>query len=746
MAFNDRDYTIIERYYIKTYVRIHLNSDPDSVWQFYNPADSTTLTPHYGQRRSVIVFRRKDGGAFKSNDFPLVEDGLNYLKTSYPLILEYDQDYYVDVFDYQGNQWRAGSSSTPPGQYLIHTEYPGTVTNTTIISEIDGNILYKTITYTIDPDSPLTIEIYPESDPPSEADFTALTLDLNFDQLIDDSTHSSGWATAYNAGNIYWVNGTKWGIQWVNVQNGINGNKLHPSINLYWCVTDTNEVLSPQQIYERSQLLDAGKGDYRTYIDQGYTYSPNPGSEFDGYIEIDLKAAYCPHGVPEPTSFQGRGKLHFTMGMTGVDYQNWKTTVIDILHEPVASTGGISATVKEVSSRSATIQLTGFISTPENLQSPVKTRYQIDGGSWVERSGYADVLQVTGLTPNANHSVNIEVAYMNQSVDKSTYLVSIQTTPGIDNLSFNILPKLQPSGETLYDLTLTATENNNGTVQFAFLRDSIQRNYSNLDLSSLDLAYFVDYQSQSTYTFTDLSESDIEGYYWVVLVRDASNTTNMSWSTLFMTQQSITGADSPSPSTSQGVEITIPKENSNRYVKDVLIGSLEAGLLQFDATNTITKTYQLHTRKVNSISIEVEDYVPASFPGSVEDYIQYAVIINGRRYPITPLNRSGSHPHIYHINISVPEDERRLRRALREEFIDVSGEVNSFQVEATLSRDPDQPHLTPIVYNWRVKAVVSQRTSTYLGNIAASNISTIINVESTMEKIYEKGPGSEPQS
>jgi len=722
--FNNDELKVINRYYVQTYVRIHLNSDANSTWQFYDTLDPNSLISHYSKRESIVIFRPEDGGPSEFNDFPLVEDGAGYLKTGAPMTLELNKSYYVDVFDYQGRQWRVGSSNIPPGQYLMTATQNGTVTTTTSYQELDGNTVYKTTTYTIDPNQPLLLEIYPEPDPPTLADFTALTLDLNYDQVIDDASNSAGWASAYNAGNTYWVNGTQWGVQWVNVQTGINGSILHPSINLYWCVTDPNEIsLSAQQIYERSQKIPAGKGDYRTYISSGNIYSPNPGAELNGYIEIDLKGSYCPQGVYTPNTFQGKGKLHLAMGMDGVDYSNWKTVAIDILHEPEVASGNISVSLLESSSRTARLQISGFISNPQNAISPISTRYRVDAGNWVETGGYASTLEVGGLTPNNTHAVDVEVRYMNQTVNTSTYLINAQTTPGIDDLSFTLTPKPQPSGETLYDLTLTIQDSNAGTVEYAFLRDDIQRDYRGLDLSSLSsIAYFINYQASTTYTYTDLKESDIEGYYWVALVRDTINTDNLSWSSLYMTQQTITGLTSASPVTSDGVDITIPKEHSNRYVKDILINRVEAGLLEFGSSQTISRSYSTGERLVHSVALEVEDFIPAAFSGDRETYIQYAIIIGGQRYPITPLNRNGSNPIIYHINLSVPEDERRLRRAVREEFIDTKQSVTSFQVEARISGRPEMPYLTPVVFNWRVRVVVNPRSGLYLGDDLASQI------------------------
>jgi hypothetical protein len=702
---------VIQIYKVRTKLRIHLNSDPNSSWSFYDTGDPSTLNPDLGSMRSLVRLTSEDGSHYWENDSAFVPDGSGYIKSGEYYTLDISKKYFVDLYDYQSRRWRAGDPNTPEGRHLITVLFNNNdIVNTEVYEETFGNNTYRYTIYTLNNNAPIVVEAFPLPDPPTLQEFIDLTMNVNFHKLEGDSAHSSAWASAANNGDPYWMHAQRWGIQWQNIQDGFNGSILHPSVNLYFCVAGDGEHLSAREIYERSRQLQDGYGDYRTFAALGMSYTPGGGSVNNGYFVVDLQQSYIPQGIPSGGGFKDKGSLHWTMGMDGVDFAYWKTGNLPVRYEPEIASGSLSVSVDRIGSNKATLLVSGFITDPSAAVSPITTHYRVNGGDWQSVAGYQSMLEVSGLTPNASNSIDVKVSYMNGDSDSSSDSTSVRTLPGIDKINYQLTPKPQEDGSILYDLLLSADHSNSGSVRFAFFSDLFQRDYDQVDLSTDNqIQHLVNYQSSASHTYIDLSESDLEQHYWVIAVRDATQTALMNWSSVYMTTSAISGLQSDSPLSDDPVMVTIPSDSSNRLFRQVTVRNVDVGITRFAQQHSVVRNYEFPAA-VASLILEAEDERPAG------TNIEYLLHFNQQSYPITPINRTGDAPHIYHINLPVPEDERQIRQNYGEAFIDTNGNARRVTLEIKLTGNASDDQLTPIVYKVKLQGIAHERRSVFLNN------------------------------
>jgi len=104
--------------------------------------------------------------------------------------------------------------------------------------------------------------------------------------------------------------------------------------------------------------------------------------------------------------------------------------------------------------------------------------------------------------------------------------------------------------------------------------------------------------------------------------------------------------------------------------------------------------------------LEANDYVPSSFGDNREDWLLYSILVEGEDYPITPKNRVGDHPQVYHLNSPLAGPVRAVREENGEAFIDSdSGKIIQIGVKIELGRPETQGSATPVVFGYKLKYI-----------------------------------------
>jgi hypothetical protein len=344
------------------------------------------------------------------------------------------------------------------------------------------------------------------------------------------------------------------------------------------------------------------------------------------------------------------------------------------------------------------------------------------GTTWQYQTGYTSTLTIDSLIPNKQYNIDVYATYMNQDVlDSSATIqtISARTQPEPGSINISIEPRLQLD-KLVYDLTFMIDTTNNDqpdTLTFAIFREEHATELSNylldpINTGRVDTAFHTGiaadfFVSSTIVLFPSMTEADIEQFPWIVLIENAGTGDRVRIGNVFhLSATSIAGTDgkvSPGAGTRNVIEVN--KEASNRFAKTVTINKLNTGLALFAPTDVKRETYKVNSRPVESIALEVTDYVPELLSGNREDYIRYYLVLGDQRFPLSPRNKTdGNFPQLYHINLTIEAQLKRFRRELLEEFIEIDQNTDTFSIECEVTGEPTYRHLTPIVYNWRVLA------------------------------------------
>lgn len=214
--------------------------------------------------------------------------------------------------------------------------------------------------------------------------------------------------------------------------------------------------------------------------------------------------------------------------------------------------------------------------------------------------------------------------------------------------------------------------------------------------------------SNATISFSNLLEEEIEGAWLISFIDSVGD--SIVTDTLIIPNSTVTtttdsGGLDPQPSS---VDITLSGENSPYVSKKLKIRGLKMTLETFSlaAKYDPVKIYTI-PNGVRAIMLEVNDYVPSSFGEDREDWLLYSFLIDGETYQITPKNRVGDYPQIYHLNSSLAGPLRDVREENGEGFIDSdSGKITQIGVKIELGRPEAQGSATPIVFGYKLKYIV----------------------------------------
>jgi len=706
------------RYILRTKVRINTLVAAWNNWQFYNDEDLTTLLPRWSPtEKSTLKFTsiHNSGRTYTNSDLKWnVVDADTLESDGYFAFIQNDL-LEMELKDYAGRTWLVEGELKHQWTAEIQGAY--SYTQRVVIEEDDeGNEYEVTIkTYTLT--NPAVFDVKPDYPVPDTVQFADYELGVNFDSLPNDPSHETAWKVAYNGNGTQWIYDHTLGLEWENVTDtSLNYDDwdLHPGIDLYWVVVPMNEDnLSAQEVVARSALLPDGYRSRNNWLANGGSYG---GQEDQGYFYLSLPHAYCPEGVYQ-NGFKGEGWLYMVMAMTGEDLYHTPVKY-HIKRETVQWSGDLAASVSVIRATEVDFQLSGFLE--QKPDSPVQIDYCLNGGDYTALGNeWTQQVTVPGLTPNTLYDIGIRMLYMGNTEESETSELPAYTMPQVDSVVFSLTPALVDN-ELEYELSVDVTPGGNtANLQYAIFREEAgvtSRDYTSLDLLTLNIpagyrtgdggGYF---QAGNTAAFSHLPENEIEEYTWVCLIENtddpSSGLGNRAWVTIKPDAYTISGTNGlASPGDDSGTEITIPKESSNRYVKGLSLDRVLPGLLQFKQNTSHIRTYQAGSN-LQSISLETHDVIPAVYSGGREDYLTYYLVLDGKRYPITPTNVEGQYPKIYHINLNVSEELRSYRRRMKEEFIDTTGPLFYFQVEAQLRGESGQAHFTPVIYSWRVRAV-----------------------------------------
>lgn len=273
-------------------------------------------------------------------------------------------------------------------------------------------------------------------------------------------------------------------------------------------------------------------------------------------------------------------------------------------------------------------------------------------------------------------------------------------TFNINSLTYQIVPATSSAETPLYDLTFT--------IPSTGAPNSIR--YRKDDVASVDSG-FIAPSGQTvpySYTFTSLTETDIEGL-WILSWKNTSGSSQSDGEYVIPNSAITSTTDTGGLTTaSTEVALTLTGDTSPYVVKNAKLSKLSLALETFSqaAEYNPLKTYNLPTG-ARAIMLTVNDYVPSSFGGSGrEDWILYSLIIENRAYPITPKNRPGAYPIIYHLNSSLVGPVRAVREANNEGFIDTdSGKITKVGIKVELGRPNDQASSTPIIFGYKLKYI-----------------------------------------
>lgn len=208
--------------------------------------------------------------------------------------------------------------------------------------------------------------------------------------------------------------------------------------------------------------------------------------------------------------------------------------------------------------------------------------------------------------------------------------------------------------------------------------------------------------------FNGLSEEEAEGL-WNVSWHDTSGGSLIS-DTLTVPDGAITSTTEQGglDPTSSAVTIRLSGEQSPYVTKRLKLRGFKLKLESFSvgAEYNPVKTYTIPDG-ARALLLEVNDYVPSSFGGGREDWILYSFIIGNEVYPVTPKNRPGNNPAIYHLNSTLTGPARAARKEDGSEgFIDSdSGKITRVGVKIELGRPEDQASSTPVVFGYKLKYI-----------------------------------------
>jgi len=268
----------------------------------------------------------------------------------------------------------------------------------------------------------------------------------------------------------------------------------------------------------------------------------------------------------------------------------------------------------------------------------------------------------------------------------------------INDITYNIIPVVG-----------TATPTYNITFSIPSTSPAERIRYYRSDIAAIDSGLHdpADESTAYSYEFTGLTESDIEGTWTIEWRNDAeleSLTSTLTIPNSAVTSTTEAGGLDPVPSS---VDITISGDNSPYVMKKVVASNFTMGLETFSiaAEYAPIKTYVL-PNGARAVMLEVNDYVPSSFGTNREDWIVYSLIIENQTYQITPRNRQGQYPVIYHLNSPLVGPVRAVREDNNEGFIDTtSGKITEVGIKIELGRPEAQTSSTPIVFGYKLKYI-----------------------------------------
>ncbi|MGD9697619.1 hypothetical protein [Acinetobacter sp.] len=674
-------------------------------------------------------------------------------------------DYEIAIYDSKGNRWRIGSPDAPfntPFKINVHiptlfTKYgpDNKIKLTSTIKDAGYDVRF----YEMAEDAvEYVFQIYPDVEEPDENLYSSVL----FDNIIDDDSHKSDWLTNYNATPVkpWWVNSDRWVLNWENYAGvGLyNNNKpRYPDMDLIWVLTDDDEPsLSVTDLNTYRSQIPSGKRSYLDWIKNGGTYNGGIGkTEKDGYVELNLNDIYVKRGyyiAPkyDPVSgelisgFTGKGYLHLAMAVVNTNNDVVFSTPVKsypVRYEPVKMGLGpqIQLATCDANNRVQISIADAFDG--KTPVSPVKTAYawyvnnggiwslyEADTTKWPTHDGILTQLSISNNQNNvafmANSDVKMAVLmkYMNNTgVDVSAIASTdvVQLFPKCQKPYIDVRPEIV-DGELFYVLSIAVDDSNNEYrdadeyFKYAFFREDVanvdytvgainSKTVPSAHHSGSDSDYF---QNSMVFYTERISEQDIEQHDWVAAI-ESTFSNKRDWYKLSIGTSSINGSLETSVNTGGDVKVALSKEASNRYVKDITINSISTGVTQFKETVTASRTYTVG-KPLQSVMLEVDDYIPSSFPKTAESYIQYYLVLNNTRYPITPKNRTGSSPYIYYINTKVSDDIISYRHSLKEEFITTVNAYKEFKIEAVMNYEPEQKYLTPMIFSWRVMAITGQ--------------------------------------
>ena len=280
-------------------------------------------------------------------------------------------------------------------------------------------------------------------------------------------------------------------------------------------------------------------------------------------------------------------------------------------------------------------------------------------------------------------------------------IVSDTGATSLDNPVFILMERISGSDVT-YTVSPSSTNSNLFDLEFSVTGTT---NLTNLSIANGGNTHDTSGAPGSNpyvYTFTGLNESEIEGA-WAFTATYANHVIAfdfvLSSDTIGMLSQT---ADSLFEVLDNVSDTRIRLLNTNPAVygtKTVqLTNPLSAFLVGYSTESAQRKEFILpNGSQLSSLAIEVDDFSPFG-PG----YINYYLSVDGIDHPITPLNKDGEHPMIYHFNSLLTETERNL--AYGQGFIDTENTSN-YAIVTQLSRPVESVNTTPIVTRIRSREI-----------------------------------------
>lgn len=288
------------------------------------------------------------------------------------------------------------------------------------------------------------------------------------------------------------------------------------------------------------------------------------------------------------------------------------------------------------------------------------------------------------------YSVGIDDADTS-ALDNAVFILLKRVTPA--DISYSITPS--SSGQNRFDLAFTVAKTDNvDTLTIA--AGSTSTEISPAAASSV------------SHTFTGLTEDQIETG-WTITVEYTETTIEFVYqigtSTIGSFQQTADGVFETVTRSEPTLLRLLDSTPDNYRTKTITIQApLGASQIAFAPSTDHDTLFTVPDGKsLSSVGIMVEDHNPFAEPA-----ISYFLVVNNQEYPITPINRDGGSPVIYHINSILTPGQRQGIPGMG--FIDTDN-VTSYVIRTRITRPESQPNITPVVMRVQTREFYTDEVS-----------------------------------